>query len=233
MADDLIPVMIRELPGGTDASNAGVEIDQGDNGGRVSRKMPARIAEVIARSYLLSRSTVNPPGGAAEGDRYYVPAGATGAWAAQVGKIAEWLLVPNAAGASTGAWYFAPALGLNFIEDEGVPIAFSAGAPVSFGVTALRSVAIDTAVLASDGIVRVNAADGVKNVAVNRALGSAAATLVFVIERDMADASNNWIVIKDDAGNIRGAITSKVVDGQVPFLSVYADGTNVICRGVP
>lgn len=48
---------------------------------------------------ILSASQVNPPGSPANGDRYYVPANATGAWFAQTGKIATW-------NATSATWTF-------------------------------------------------------------------------------------------------------------------------------
>lgn len=39
---------------------------------------------------VLSMTTAAPPAGAAAGDSYLVPAAATGVWAANIGKIAEW-----------------------------------------------------------------------------------------------------------------------------------------------
>jgi hypothetical protein len=48
---------------------------------------------------VLSATTTAPPGSPAAGDRYIVPASATGAWSGQDGKIAQW-----DAGAS--AWNF-------------------------------------------------------------------------------------------------------------------------------
>jgi hypothetical protein len=46
-----------------------------------------------------SATTTAPPGSPADGDRYIVPAGATGAWSGHVGALAEW-------DAQLGAWVF-------------------------------------------------------------------------------------------------------------------------------
>lgn len=48
---------------------------------------------------VLSATTAAPPGSPADGDRYIVPAGATGAWSGHAGALAEW-------DAETGAWVF-------------------------------------------------------------------------------------------------------------------------------
>lgn len=39
---------------------------------------------------VISRTTTAPPGSPADGDRYIVPTGATGAWSANVGNVAVW-----------------------------------------------------------------------------------------------------------------------------------------------
>jgi hypothetical protein len=47
---------------------------------------------------VISMTTTAPPASPAQGDAYLVPTGATGAWAANVGRIAEWV---------DGAWSYA------------------------------------------------------------------------------------------------------------------------------
>ncbi|KAA2283464.1 DUF2793 domain-containing protein, partial [Arenimonas fontis] len=69
-----------------------------------------RLGAVVGLS-VTSRSTTTPPASPAEGDRYIVPAGATGAWAGRTDQIAVWV---------NGAWeYHAPKVGwLAFIAAE-------------------------------------------------------------------------------------------------------------------
>ena len=57
-----------------------------------------------------------PPGAPAEGDRYIVGAGATGAWSGHDNELAEW----HAVGSADAAWIFlAPWIGFRtFVEDE-------------------------------------------------------------------------------------------------------------------
>ena len=45
---------------------------------------------VLAHQVVLSMTTATPPGSPAEGDTYYVPAGATGAWTGQDGNLTYW-----------------------------------------------------------------------------------------------------------------------------------------------
>lgn len=55
-----------------------------------TRKTP--INRLLQTPWLPAKSVtvVNPPGAPAAGDIYVIPAGATGAWAGQAGKLAEW-----------------------------------------------------------------------------------------------------------------------------------------------
>lgn len=60
---------------------------------------------------VISMSLSSAPGSPAEGDAYLIPAGATGIWAANVGKIAEW---------SGSAWtYFTPTDGHGIALPDG------------------------------------------------------------------------------------------------------------------
>lgn len=86
-----------------------------------------RLGAVVGLS-VTSRSTTTPPASPAEGDRYIVPAGATGAWAGRTDQIAVRI---------NGAWeYHAPKVGwLAFIAAEDKlavyrPGGWSTGVPV-------------------------------------------------------------------------------------------------------
>lgn len=75
-------------------------------------------------------------------------------------------------------------------------------------------------------------------ITVNRNLGNAAGAGVYQvhkidIERSPADATSNPIIIQDDTGAEVGRIISPVAAHVVPFLTTYADGTTVVCRGTP
>jgi hypothetical protein len=64
-----------------------------------------------------SRSTGVPPASPAQGDRYIVPAGASGAWANLTGYVVRWR--------GTGWRFYPPVIGMRFlVEDEGYAYAF-------------------------------------------------------------------------------------------------------------
>jgi len=69
-----------------------------------------RLGAIVGLS-VKDRDLTAPPASPTEGDRYIVPAGATGAWAGKTNKIAVWI---------GGAWeYHVPQVGwLAYIEDE-------------------------------------------------------------------------------------------------------------------
>ncbi|PWW00235.1 uncharacterized protein DUF2793 [Hoeflea marina] len=74
--------------------------------------------DALVQLSVLSRSLADPPGAPAEGDRYLVPAGATGAWAGRQDSIAAF---------QSGGWtLFAPRRGwLAWVGDEEALIAWS------------------------------------------------------------------------------------------------------------
>ncbi len=71
----------------------GIELDPADWGQLAKAlKLMGLSKGARARRWMavISMETTAPPGAPAEGDAYLIPAGATDAWAANVGKIAEW-----------------------------------------------------------------------------------------------------------------------------------------------
>jgi hypothetical protein len=63
-----------------------------------------RALDALLNCSVISRTTTAPPGSPANGDRYIVPAGATGTWAGQTDKIASWTTADPTAPA--GKWEF-------------------------------------------------------------------------------------------------------------------------------
>lgn len=79
------------------------------------------LAAIGFASKVQSRATTAPPGSPATGDRYIVPSGASGAWAAQTNKIATWNGV---------AWVLTdPVEGMNTrVVDEAVRVEWASSA---------------------------------------------------------------------------------------------------------
>ena len=77
-----------------------------------------RLGAVVGLS-VKDRDLATPPGSPADGDRYLVPASASGAWAGKTGQIAVRL---------AGNWvFYPPKIGwLCFIEDESVLAVYKA-----------------------------------------------------------------------------------------------------------
>ena len=96
----------------TAAGTAKTNAETAEANAETARDEAAAIADsVIAEPRLESVATTAPPGSPTLGDRYFVPAGATGAWAGQSGKIARRL---------SASWSFVtPGVGLAaYIVDE-------------------------------------------------------------------------------------------------------------------
>ncbi|MTW18362.1 DUF2793 domain-containing protein [Rhodoplanes serenus] len=68
-----------------------------------------------------SRTLATPPGSPADGERWIVPSGATGAWAGQAGRIAHW---------NVNGWaFYVPLTGWRWhVEDERTMLTWSDGA---------------------------------------------------------------------------------------------------------
>ena len=78
-----------------------------------------RLGAVVGLS-VKDRDLGTPPGSPGDGDRYIIPAAATGVWAGKINQIAVRI---------GGAWeFYAPRVGwLCFIEDEAVLSVYKAG----------------------------------------------------------------------------------------------------------
>lgn len=72
-------------------------IDQNQSQKHVTHNESLRALDAIANLAVIDDALSAPPGSPADGDRYIVAAGPTGAWTGQAGKIAAW---------QDGAWRF-------------------------------------------------------------------------------------------------------------------------------
>ena len=75
------------------------EIADGEGSAYVTYNDLARILDGLVQGIIQSRTLTAPPGGELEGQCWYVPTGATGAWAGHDGELAQWY---------GGIWRFIP-----------------------------------------------------------------------------------------------------------------------------
>lgn len=102
--------------------------------------------DVLLMLSAKSRTLVAPPAGPEEGERYLVPAGASGAWSGEDGRVAAFL---------NGGWrFFAPRPGWRcFVEDEGDDAVFVSGvwtglASHTMATGAIRTIEFEHAITA-------------------------------------------------------------------------------------
>jgi hypothetical protein len=82
------------------------------------------LLDSVIQLSVKGRTLLNPPLSPAEGDRWIVPAGATGAWSGHTDEVALWK--------DAGWRYFTPRDGwIAFVDDEGT-VAYAAGGWQSF-----------------------------------------------------------------------------------------------------
>lgn len=99
----------------------------------VTHNEAIRALDAVVQISVLDRDLAAPPPSPAEGNRYLVAGGASGAWSGHSGKIAAW---------QDGGWiFYSPRTGwVAYVADEGVLIAYSGSAWNS--VSASSSVAL-------------------------------------------------------------------------------------------
>ena len=145
----------------------------------VTHNEALRLLDIIVQLAVLDRSLATPPAAAA-GDRYIVPAAATGAWAGQTGKIAFY---------EDGVWQFiTPRAGWQaWVADEAAMAAFNGTAwatfsevPLSVGRLGVSATADATNRLAiSSPATLLNNAGAGHQVKVNKAAATDTASLLF------------------------------------------------------
>ncbi|MCF8478780.1 MAG: DUF2793 domain-containing protein [Pseudolabrys sp.] len=120
----------------TDTVNLGLPCIEGSQAQKhVTHNDALRILDTLVQLAALDRDLTAPPATPADGERWIVKAGATGAWAGRDNAIAAW---------QDGAWQFcAPKIGwLAYVVDEGVLVSWDGGAWVN-GVDALTPSALN------------------------------------------------------------------------------------------
>lgn len=106
----------------TDTSNLGLPCIEGNQAQKhVTHNDALRILDTLVQLAVLDRDLVTPPGSPADGQRWIVKTGATGAWAGHINAIAAW---------QDGAWQFsAPKLGwVAFVVDEAALVVWNGSA---------------------------------------------------------------------------------------------------------
>jgi len=120
----------------TDTTNLGLPcIEGGQAQKHVTHNEALRILDTLVQLAVDDRDLAVPPASPADGDRYIVHSGATGAWAGHVDEIAAW---------QDGAWQFSvPRLGwLAYVIDESLLVAWNGSAWMS-AIAALTPTALN------------------------------------------------------------------------------------------
>jgi hypothetical protein len=86
-------------------------VSQGQAQKEVTLNSDLTILDALAQISVLSRAVTSPPGSPAEGDRYIIPTGASGAWTGLTNKVAAY---------QNGTWnYYTPGVGwIAYVQDE-------------------------------------------------------------------------------------------------------------------
>ena len=121
----------------TDTINLGLPCIEGSQAQKhVTHNDALRVLDTLVQLAVLDRDLTAPPGAPAEGQRWIVKAGATGAWAGHNNAIAAW---------QDGAWIFsAPKTGwVAFVVDEGTLLVWNGTAWGDFfsTVTSIQNLA--------------------------------------------------------------------------------------------
>jgi hypothetical protein len=129
----------------TNGPNLGVMIDAltGDNFDADFRRF-LRMGDSLTMPVVINHTLSAPPGSPANGDRYVVAAGASGAWSGHSGSIATWTM--NDPANPSGIWEFrAPQSGWIVFTRAGspMPIAWNGSAwiPIAAGFVPTYTVA--------------------------------------------------------------------------------------------
>jgi len=122
----------------TDTVNLGLPCIEGSQAQKhVTHNDALRILDTLVQLAVLTRDLTAPPSSPAEGQRWIVKTGATGAWAGHVNAIAAW---------QDGAWIFStPQTGwVAFVADEGTLLLWNGTAWGDFfsTVTSIQNLAL-------------------------------------------------------------------------------------------
>ncbi len=112
----------------TNGTNLGLMVNaaDGDSFGTDFRRL-LRAIDALLMCSVLSRTMTAPPGSPANGDRYIIPAGATGIWSGKTNQIGSWTTADPAN--PSGVWeYFTPKNGFRvFSIADGAHYTYNSG----------------------------------------------------------------------------------------------------------
>jgi hypothetical protein len=130
----------------TDTANLALPCIEGSQAQKhITHNEALRVLDTLVQLAVLDRDLTAPPGSPAEGQRWIVKTGATGAWASHVNGIAAW---------QDGAWQFStPRIGwLAYVVDESVLLAWNGSAWVD-AIGALSPTALNNMTLLGVGTI--------------------------------------------------------------------------------
>jgi hypothetical protein len=192
----------------------------------VTHNEAIRALDAMTHLAVLSRSLSAPPASPAGGDRYIVPAGATGDWGGKPKKVAAW---------QDGAWaFYAPREGwIAYVIDENRMLTFKAGAwaVAAFDVAIPDKVGINTTAdttnrlaVASPASLFTNEGAG-HQLKINKANAGDTASLLFQTgwsgraEMGLAGSDAFRVKVSADGSSFHDAMVVDPATGRVSFPS--------------
>lgn len=190
----------------------------------VTHNEAIKALDALLQLAVLSRTLAAPPASPAAGDRYIVPAGATGGWTGQAKAVAAW---------QDGAWtFYAPREGwLASVLDENRLLAFTAGdwAPAAFAVASLDRLGINATADATNRLAVAAPASLFNNegaghqIKVNKASPGDTASLLFQTgwsgraEMGLAGSDAFHVKVSADGSAFHEAMVADPATGRVTF----------------
>lgn len=190
----------------------------------VTHNEAIKALDAILHLAVLSRLLSSPPASPAGGDRYLVPAGATGAWTGQAKAVAAW---------QDDAWTFYPprAGWLAYVLDENVMLAFKGGdwAPAGFDIVLPDRIGINATADATNRLAVASPASLFTNegaghqIKVNKASAGDTASLLFQTgwsgraEMGLAGSDAFRVKVSADGASFVDAMVADPATGRVRF----------------
>lgn len=197
------------------------------------------ILDALVQLSVVSATVATPPGSPAEGQRWVVPAGATGAWSGQAGKIAAWY---------DGAWLFlAPRQGWTAYSTSATRLLAFDGAAwvdaINIGIADITTLGVNTTADAtnrlavkSNGVVlshddvtpgtghmrmTVNKSAAARDAGITLQDGFSTRTLLGLLGDD-----NFTIKVSPDGSSFSAGLNIRKEDGHVGLAGYTADAGN-------